>query len=47
MVQPVVGLNPQYHTLLLYCSRAPQFSSDRTIREYADDIWHVKPCRPQ
>jgi starch phosphorylase len=21
------------------------FSSDRTIQEYADDIWHVKPVR--
>ena len=21
-----------------------KFSSDRTIMEYADDIWHVKPC---
>jgi starch phosphorylase len=23
----------------------PWFSSDRTIREYAEDIWHV-PVRP-
>ena len=22
-----------------------KFSSDRTIKEYADDIWHVKPCK--
>ena len=22
-----------------------KFSSDRTIREYADDIWHIKPCK--
>jgi glycogen phosphorylase len=21
-----------------------KFSSDRTIAEYAADIWHVKPC---
>ena len=21
-----------------------KFSSDRTIQEYADDIWGVKPC---
>lgn len=21
-----------------------KFSSDRTIRQYADDIWHIKPC---
>jgi starch phosphorylase len=24
--------------------RMGQFSSDRTIREYADGIWGVKPC---
>ena len=22
-----------------------KFSSDRTIREYAEDIWDVKPCK--
>ena len=22
-----------------------KFSSDRTIKEYASDIWHVKPCK--
>jgi glucan phosphorylase len=22
------------------------FSSDRTIREYAEDIWHIKPVDP-
>lgn len=21
------------------------FSSDRTIQEYADDIWHIKPVK--
>jgi hypothetical protein len=21
-----------------------KFSSDRTIREYADEIWHIKPA---
>jgi starch phosphorylase len=21
-----------------------KFSSDRTIREYAEDVWKVKPC---
>ena len=21
-----------------------KFSSDRTIKEYADEIWHIKPC---
>ncbi|MCB0055695.1 MAG: glycogen/starch/alpha-glucan phosphorylase, partial [Caldilineaceae bacterium] len=23
------------------------FSSDRTIREYADDIWNIKPVKPE
>ena len=22
-----------------------KFSSDRTIREYAEEIWHIKPCK--
>ena len=22
-----------------------KFSSDRTIKEYADEIWHIKPCK--
>eukprot|EP01027_Heterolobosea_sp_BB2_P002286 GEZU01003423.1.p1 GENE.GEZU01003423.1~~GEZU01003423.1.p1 ORF type:complete len:952 (+),score=347.78 GEZU01003423.1:92-2947(+) len=25
-------------------ARMAKFSSDRTIAEYAEDIWHVKPC---
>jgi len=29
---------------LLNVARSGIFSSDRTIREYADDIWHVHPC---
>jgi starch phosphorylase len=29
---------------LLNVARAGKFSSDRTIREYAADIWHVEPC---
>ncbi|MEW5319329.1 MAG: hypothetical protein WDW38_010488 [Sanguina aurantia] len=31
---------------ILYTASSGKFSSDRTIREYADDIWDVKPCRP-
>nr|QKY15157.1 starch phosphorylase (SP) [Polytomella parva] len=31
---------------ILYTAGSGKFSSDRTIREYADDIWNVKPCRP-
>jgi starch phosphorylase len=23
-----------------------KFSSDRTIREYANDIWHIQPVPP-
>ena len=29
---------------LLNVARAGRFSSDRTITEYARDIWHVQPC---
>ncbi len=29
---------------LLNVARSGKFSSDRTIQEYARDIWHVKPC---
>ena len=30
----------------MYTAGSGKFSSDRTIREYAEDIWHVKPARP-
>ncbi len=29
---------------ILNVARAGRFSSDRTIREYATEIWHVEPC---
>ena len=28
---------------ILNSARSGQFSSDRTIREYCRDIWHVQP----
>ncbi|GLC52978.1 Transcription factor [Pleodorina starrii] len=31
---------------IMYTAGSGKFSSDRTIREYAEDIWHVKPSRP-
>jgi glycogen phosphorylase len=30
---------------ILNVASSGKFSSDRTIAEYAADIWHVKPCR--
>jgi len=29
---------------ILNVAGSGKFSSDRTIAEYASDIWHVKPC---
>jgi glycogen phosphorylase len=31
------------HMSILNVARSSQFSSDRTIREYCDEIWRVKP----
>lgn len=31
---------------IMYTATSGKFSSDRTIREYAEDIWAVEPCRP-
>ncbi len=28
---------------IINCARSGKFSSDRTIREYCRDIWHVHP----
>jgi starch phosphorylase len=29
---------------ILNVARAGKFSSDRTIKEYASEIWHLEPC---
>lgn len=31
---------------IIYTASNGFFSSDRTIQQYADEIWSVKPCRP-
>ncbi len=30
---------------LLNIARTGRFSSDRTVREYAENIWHIQPCK--
>ncbi len=30
---------------VLNIASSSKFSSDRTIKEYANDIWHIKPCK--
>ena len=30
---------------ILNIAGSAKFSSDRTIKEYADEIWHIKPCK--
>ena len=32
------------HKAILNVAGSGKFSSDRTIAEYAADIWHVRPC---
>lgn len=31
---------------IMYTAGSGKFSSDRTIVEYARDIWGVEPCKP-
>ena len=30
---------------ILNAAQAGKFSSDRTISEYCEEIWHAKPCK--
>ena len=30
---------------LMNVASAGKFSSDRTIRQYAEDIWHIQPVK--
>ena len=34
-----------YRKCMMNTASAGHFSSDRTIKEYADEIWHIKPIR--
>ena len=29
---------------IINVAKSGKFSSDRTIKEYADEIWNLKPC---
>ena len=31
--------------MLVNIAKSGYFSSDRTIRQYADEIWHIKPVK--
>jgi starch phosphorylase len=32
------------HVVIANVASSGRFSSDRTIAEYAEGIWHAKPC---
>ena len=36
--------NDIYDAVVLNIAASREFSSDRTIAEYARDIWHTEPC---
>ena len=40
-----LGLSASLNLDILNIAASAKFSSDRTIKEYAKDIWNVSPCK--
>jgi starch phosphorylase len=43
-VQLYVDRGAWAHKAILNVAASGNFSSDRSIAQYASDIWHVRPC---
>ena len=44
MLQVYANPDGSAHKVILNVTASGRFSSDRTIAEYASDIWNVEPC---